>query len=225
MCIPQPIVPVCSPLQTVQVLCSGRGGKIDVPYIRCINGQVPKAYELLALAEDGLCEVHPYAWVRLLSQFREDTFHTHFFNARWFQIPFLGRRAVNKSVKFLDVFCTIQHVRSRVASWTPNLFVHSWGLNPTDMIPPNISTINQRAYNLPVDFHGLILRSNHERLRLKRIKSKRIHVEEYLARICQDIHDKVAANIRAPVNNALGDALSNDSDSDGGWLFRYNSDW
>ena len=58
------------------------------------------------------------------------------------------------------------------------------------------------------------MRSNHERLRLKRIELKRICVEEYLARIGQDVSDEVAANVRAPVNNALGDALSNDSDSD-----------
>ena len=57
-----------------------------------------KAYELWALDEDGVREVHPYARFILLSKFREDIFHTHFFNARLFQIPFLGRRAVNESI-------------------------------------------------------------------------------------------------------------------------------
>ena len=70
-----------------------------------------------------------------------------------------------------------------------------------------------------------MLRSNHERLILKRIELKRIRVEEYLSRIRQDISDEVAANVRAPVNNALGDALSDDSDSDDGWLNRYEYDW
>ena len=100
---------------------------MDVPYIRCLDGWVPKAYELWALDEDGVCEVHPYARVELLSDFTEDTFHTHFFNAQQFQIPLLGRRAVNESFEFLDVARTTQHVRRRVDSWTKNIFVHSLG--------------------------------------------------------------------------------------------------
>ena len=47
--------------------------------------------------------------------------------------------------------------------------------------------------------------------------------KELLARICQDIRDNVAANDCSPDNSALGDALSNDSDPDDGWLDRYNS--
>ena len=92
------------------------------------------------------------------------------------------------------------------------------------MFPPNVSNITWRAYDLIVDFHRFVLRSNHERLRLKRIELKRIRVEEYLARIRQDVSDEVAANVRVPVNNALGDALSNDSDSDDGWIDTYDSD-
>ena len=130
---------------------------------------------------------------------------------------------MDESVKFLNVIHTTQHDQSRV-DYTPNIFVHSWGVNPTDMLPPNGSSITRRAYNLPVNFHGLMLRSNHERLILKRIELKRIRVEEYLSRIRQDISDEVAANVRAPVNNALGDALSDDSDSDDGWLNRYEYD-
>ena len=156
-------------------------------------------------------------------KFREDTFHTHFFNSRQFQIPFLVRRAVNDSVKFLDVVCTNQHVRSRV-NYTPNIFFHSWGINPTDMFPPNVSTITWSAYDPIVTFHVFVLRSNHERIRLKRIELKHIRVEEYLDRICEEVSDKVAVNVCAPVNNALGDALSNYSNSDEGWLNRYDSD-
>ena len=97
---------------------------------------MPECYELWALDKDGVGEVHPYARVRLLSKFREDNFHTHFFNARRFQIPFLGRRAVNKSVEFIDVVRTTQHVGSLV-NYTSNISVHSWGVNPTDMFLPN----------------------------------------------------------------------------------------
>ena len=183
---------------------------------------MPNAYELWALAEDGVCEVHPYNQVRLLSKFREDTFHTLFFNAERFQIPFLSRRAVNESVEFLDVVCTTQQVGSRVDSWTENIFVHYWGPYPT-MIPPNISTITRRAYNLPVTFHGLVLRFNHERLRLKRVEWRLICVKELLTIILQDMCDKVRANVCVAVCNDLGAALSDDSDSDDGWLERSDS--
>ena len=81
MRLPQPIIPFCTPTQPVQVLCSGRGGGIDVLCIRCLDGWVPKAYDLWALAEYGVREVHPYVIVRLLSEFREDTFNTHLFNS------------------------------------------------------------------------------------------------------------------------------------------------
>ena len=127
MRLTQPIIYLRAPTQPVQFLRSGRADEINVPYIRCLDGRVPEAYEVWDLAEDGFHEFHPYARVRLLSEFREDTFHTHFFNLRRFQIPFLGFRAVNKSVEFLVIVCTTQHVRSRVAPWTPNIFVHSWG--------------------------------------------------------------------------------------------------
>ena len=86
---------------------------------------------------------------------------------------------MNNSVKFLDVVHTTQHVRRRV-DYTPNIFVHSWGINPTDMFPPNVSTITRRAYDPIVSFHGFVLRSNHKRLRLKRIELKRIHVVKTL---------------------------------------------
>ena len=192
MRIPQAIIP-CAPPQPVTVIRSDSADVIKVPYIRCLNVRLPKAFELGALTDDGVCEVHLYARVKLLSEFREDTFHSFSFNARRFQIPFLGRRALNYSVEFIYVVRTIQHVGSRV-NHTPNIFVHSWGVNPTDIIPANVYTITRRAYDPIVSFHGFILQSNHDRLRLKRIELKRIRVEEYLARICQDVRDEVAAN-------------------------------
>ena len=89
MRIPQPIIPVRACLQPITVLWSGSGDLIEVLYIRCLNGRWPEAFELWALADDGVCAVHPYNRVKLRSEFREDTFQTFFFNARRFQIHFL----------------------------------------------------------------------------------------------------------------------------------------
>ena len=141
MRIPQPAISFVVPPHPVQALRSGRGGKIDVPYIRCLDGWVPEDFVLWALAEDRVCDVHSSARVKLLDYFREDNFHTHFFNARQFHISFLGRRSVNTSVEFLDAACATQQVGSRVATWTENIFVHSWGPYP-NMILHTVSTIN-----------------------------------------------------------------------------------
>ena len=63
MRIPQPIIPVRAPLQPVTVLQSGSANVIEVPYIHCLHGQVPKAFELRDLAEDRVRKVHPYTRV------------------------------------------------------------------------------------------------------------------------------------------------------------------
>ena len=65
MRIPQPILPVRAPLQPVTVLQSGSADLLKVPYIRYLNGRVPEAFEVWALAEDGVREVCPYARVKL----------------------------------------------------------------------------------------------------------------------------------------------------------------
>ena len=80
MLIPQPIIPVCTPPQPVTVLRYGSADVIEVAYIRCLHGRVPKAFELWDLTEDGVREVLPYARVKRRSEFREDTFQTFFFN-------------------------------------------------------------------------------------------------------------------------------------------------
>ena len=110
MRIPQPTIPFSAPLQPIQVLRSGRGVKINVLYIFCLDGRLPEAYGLWDISEDIVREVHPYTRFRLLSKLREDTFHTHFFNLQQLQIPFLGCRAVNKSVEFLNIVCRTLHV-------------------------------------------------------------------------------------------------------------------
>ena len=122
--IPQTIIPVRAPPQPVTVLWSGSADVLEVPYIRCLNGWVPKDFEPWALADDGVRDVHSYAKVKLRSEFIEDTFQTFFFYSRRLQIPFLGRRAFNTNIKYLDVVCVTQHVGSRV-NYTQNIFVHS----------------------------------------------------------------------------------------------------
>ena len=82
MRIPQAIIPFRAPLQPVTVLWSGSADVIEVLYICCLNGRVPEAFELWDLTDNGYREVHPYARVKLFSEFRGDTFHTFFFNAQ-----------------------------------------------------------------------------------------------------------------------------------------------
>ena len=56
------IVPGRAPLDPVRVLYFGRDDTIEqVPYIICLNGQVPEMYELWSLNAQGVCEVHPFA--------------------------------------------------------------------------------------------------------------------------------------------------------------------
>ena len=127
------------------------------------------------------------------------------------------------SAEFIDVVRVTQHVGSRV-DYIPNIFIHSWGVNPTDTIPPNVSTITWRAYDPIRTFYGFVLRSNHERLRLKLIELKRIRFKALLARIRGDVCGDVLNNACYTANHDLGDASSNDYDSNDGWLNTYNYD-
>ena len=61
------------------------------------------------------------------------------------------------------------------------------------MIPHTVYTIKRRAYNVPVTPHALILRDNHEHLRLKRVEWRRTCHRELLARIRQYMRGKVCA--------------------------------
>ena len=76
------------------------------------------------------------------------------------------------------------------------------------MIFPNVPNITRRSYNVPVTPHTLVMRSNHERLKLKCVEWRRTRHRELLARICQDMRDEVCAEWCA--------ALSDDSDD--GWI-------
>ena len=90
MHIPQPIILYCAPPQPVIILWSGRDDVIEVLYIHCLNGWVPEAFELWALVDDGVREVHLYTMFNLRSEFREDTFQNFIYNSRRFQISVLG---------------------------------------------------------------------------------------------------------------------------------------
>ena len=61
----QPVLFEVVPLHTVQRLSSGRGDEGGVWFTRCIEGQEPEIYELWTIADDGICEVHPYAQVQI----------------------------------------------------------------------------------------------------------------------------------------------------------------
>ena len=209
MCIPQPAIPFVVPPHPVQALHSGRGVEIDVLYICCADSMLPEAFELWDFAEDGFCEVHPYARVKILDNFREDTFYSYFFNTRRIQIPFLGRRSVNMSAEWLDIPRADQHVGSCVTNWTENFFVHSWGPYPT-MIPHTVFTIKRCAYYVPVNPHALAYRANHECLRLIRVERRQTLHGELLARTSQYMRDEV----RAFLSDDSNDGWLEESDSD-----------
>ena len=164
MRIPQPGIPEVVPPHPVQDLCSGRGGEIDVMYIRCIEGREPEVFELWAFAEDGIRKIHLYARVQISDDFVGETFYSHFLNAREIRIPFLVRRAVNGSVQWLDVPRAAAQAGSPVATWPENTFVYSWVTYPI-VITPNVSTIWRIAIdNVPVNLHTITCRANHKHL-------------------------------------------------------------
>ena len=178
-----PIFPGRAPLDPVRVFYSGSDDTIEqIPYILCLNVRVPKMYEVWSLNAQGVCEVHSFSRVWLFDYFREDTFKTFFFNSQRCRIPFVGRILLNNSAKFI---CFV-HVNfdAEVVIFTPNIFIHDWGTNPT-MIYPTVSNITRRTYDPITTESGFVLRYKHERLRLKRVD------ENHLARIRQDICDNV----------------------------------
>ena len=127
MCWRLPSVPVHGPPDPVLVHYSGIGASVaPVTYIVCLHGRVPKRYELWSLNEEGVCEVHPFARIWLLDDLRADTFQTNFFNLRRCRIPFIGRRSLNGSVKFIE-FADVTSDSTKSIIYTPNIFVHGRG--------------------------------------------------------------------------------------------------
>ena len=96
------------------------------------------------------------------------------------------------------------------------------------MIGPTVSNYTCCAYVPITSQKGFRQRCNHERLRLKWVKGKRVALEGHLDIVRQYMHDEVAVNYTfSPMNNALGDAspansprssLSNDSKSGDDWV-------
>ena len=118
MLTPQPGIPEVVPPRPVQSLCSGRGGEIDIAYIRCIKGWDPEAFELWDFSEDGICEVHLYAWFQISDDFVGETFNSNFLNVQEIRIPFLGCISVNGSVQWLDVSRPFGETGNLTAAWT-----------------------------------------------------------------------------------------------------------
>ena len=81
MCWRRPNAPVRGPPAPVLVHYSGSGDGIDrFTYTFCLHGWVLERYKLWSLKAQGVFEVHPFAQIRLLDDFREDTSKTTFFN-------------------------------------------------------------------------------------------------------------------------------------------------
>ena len=152
-----------------------------VTYIVCLHAREPEEYRLWSLNTQGVCEVHPFARVRLFDNFREDTFRTNFYNSQRCRILFIGRRSLNSSSQFIRFADVTSDSTSNIIS-TRNIFVHPWGNYPT-MIEPTCSNYTCRVY-VPITCQkGFNQRCNHERLRLKWVEHKRVAFERHLARV------------------------------------------
>ena len=190
-------VPVRGPPDPVLVHYSGNDDSIaPVTYIFCLHGWVPERYKLWSMNAQGVYEVHPSAWVRVFDNFCEDTFRTTFFNSRRCRITFIGCILMSGSDQFL-CFADVTSDSTKDFISIRNIFVHEWGNYPT-MIGPTCSNYTCWAYVPITSQKGFSQRSNHERLRLKRIESKRVDIERYLARVLQDMRDDVAVNYTFP---------------------------
>ena len=109
-------------------------GAPSVSYIFCINGQIPERYEVWCLNGHKVCKVHLTARVKLFDIFDEDTFRSTFYDSRRCRVLFIGRKALNSSVKFIRYSDVIADSTSDIIS-TRNIFVHSWGKYPTMIWP------------------------------------------------------------------------------------------
>ena len=79
------------------------GEKIIFPEL----GKDPESSVRVNLTKSVLSEISK---IKSLGHLTVETADRHLFNSRQLQIPFLGCRAVNESVKFIDVVRTTQHV-------------------------------------------------------------------------------------------------------------------
>ena len=116
----------------------------SLAYIVCLNDRVPERYKLCSLKAQGVCEVHPFAWVKLFDDFAEDTFRSTFYNFRRCRVLFIGRRLLKGSVEFIR-FANIILDSTLNIICTRNIFVHPWGKYPT-LIGRTCSIYTWRAY-------------------------------------------------------------------------------
>ena len=175
----------------------------SVSYIVCLNGRVPERYEVWRLNRDRVHEVHPTARVKLFTLFDENTFRSTFYDSRRFRVPFISRKGLNGSVDCIRYSDVTSDSSSHIIS-TQNIFIHSWGKNPT-MIGPTCSNYTCRAY-VPITFQeGFNKRCEHERRRLLFVERERIAFQRHLGMVRDDMSHYIALNYFVPpVNNALG---------------------
>ena len=102
----------------------------SLAYIVCLHGRVPDKYELWSLNALGVCEVHPFARVKLFDNFTEDAFWTTLYNSQRWHIPFIGQRSLNGSVDFIRFSDATSDSTLNIIC-TRNIFVRPWGNYPT----------------------------------------------------------------------------------------------
>ena len=111
------------------------------------------------------------ARVKLFDLFVENTFQSTFYDSQRCLVPFIGRKALNGSVEFIQYLDIIANSTSDIIS-TRNIFVHSWGKYPT-MIWPTCSNYTCHVY-VPITCQkGFNKRCEHERLRLLFVEQKK----------------------------------------------------
>ena len=116
----------------------------SLAYIVCLHVCVPEKYELWSMNAQGVCEVHPFARVRLFDDLTEDTFRTTFYNSRRHRIPFIGRISLNGIFQFIRFADVTSDSTSNIIS-AQNIFVHPWGNYPT-LIGPTCSNYTCRVH-------------------------------------------------------------------------------
>ena len=136
----------------------------SISYIVCLNGWVPERYEVWRLNWDGVREVHPTARVKLFTLFDENTFRSTFNDSRGFRVPFIKRKGLDGTVEFLRYLDVNSDSSFHIIS-TQNIFIHSWGQNPT-MIGPTCSNYTCWAYVPITCQEGFNKRCEYERRRL-----------------------------------------------------------
>ena len=116
--------------------------------------------------------------------------------------------------------------RSREILSTRNIFVHSWGKNPT-MIGPTCSNYSRRAYVPITSQEGFKKRCKHERRRLCFVERERRAFERHRVYLADDISHDVALNFwRRSVNNGLGmDSTFNSPRSSVPNQIEFRNDW